>query len=160
MPQCFRDFLMGLIEFKDETMTTEQTAERVRKDFEAWYKLKHGFTGDHILFHTWDRNGKFINYEHRPLRDSWASYQAAIESQASIISGLKAQVAGLEKDAARYQWLRAPTSAVGLVIDKVSGEHEGLYGEAIKDYEYRAGEELDIAIDAAMNTPIPGESNE
>jgi hypothetical protein len=47
---------------------------------------------------------------------------------------------GMAKDAARYQWLRDPDQAVGHVIDKKSGSI----------WEYRAGEELDAAIDAAM----------
>ena len=55
-------------------------------------------------------------------------------------------------DAERYRWLRNPTSDVGLVIDKVSGEvpyHEGTRTGGYATYEYRAGDELDAAIDAA-----------
>lgn len=59
-----------------------------------------------------------------------------------------------EKDAARYRWLRSPDTDVSLVIDKRTGwvppdEHvEGVGG--YHTYEYRAGEELDTAIDSAM----------
>ena len=59
-----------------------------------------------------------------------------------------------EKDAERYRWLRNPDVDVSLVIDKRTGwvppdEHvEGVGG--YHTYEYRAGEELDTAIDSAM----------
>ena len=55
-------------------------------------------------------------------------------------------------DAERYRWLRDPAIDPGLVIDKVVGETPldefGCGG--YKRYEYRAGEELDDAIDAAI----------
>ena len=55
-------------------------------------------------------------------------------------------------DAERYRWLRDPAIDPGLVIDKVVGETPldefGCGG--YKHYEYRAGEELDDAIDAAI----------
>lgn len=50
------------------------------------------------------------------------------------------------KDAARYRWLRSPTQDVGNVIDKQVVE--GVW-------EYRAGDELDSAIDAAMLAAAP-----
>ena len=59
-----------------------------------------------------------------------------------------------EKDAERYRWLRSPDTDVSLVIDKRTGwvppdEHvEGVGG--YHTYEYRAGEELDAALDSAM----------
>lgn len=59
----------------------------------------------------------------------------------------------MRKDAERYRWLRNPTSDVGLVIDKVTGEvpyHEGTHTGGYATYEYRAGDELDSAIDAAL----------
>lgn len=60
------------------------------------------------------------------------------------------------RDAARYRWLRNPTTDVGLVIDKVVGEtpldEQGFGG--YKHYEYRAGDELDAAINAAMTKGV------
>lgn len=59
-----------------------------------------------------------------------------------------------EKDAERYRWLRSPDTDVSLVMDKRTGwvppdeRVEGVGG--YHTYEYRAGEELDAAIDAAM----------
>jgi hypothetical protein len=59
-----------------------------------------------------------------------------------------------QKNAARYQWLRNPNTNVSLVLDKRTEWVEtdetvsGVGGYWI--YEYRAGEELDVAIDAAM----------
>lgn len=62
------------------------------------------------------------------------------------------------KDAERYRWLRNPNQDVGLVLDKRVGfvppdeAFPGVGGYHI--YEYRAGEELDAAIDAArQSTP-------
>ena len=54
---------------------------------------------------------------------------------------LRAEVEALRKDAERYRWLRNPDQDVALVLDKMVSS--GVY-------EYRAGDELDAAIDAAM----------
>lgn len=58
------------------------------------------------------------------------------------------------KDAARYRWLRDPQSDVALVLDKQTGyvpEDERIPGiGGYHTYEYRAGEELDAAIDEAI----------
>ena len=59
----------------------------------------------------------------------------------------------LRLDAERYRWLRDPTQPVGLVLDKVVGgtpadESTGTGG--YRNYEYRAGDDLDAAIDTAM----------
>ena len=67
---------------------------------------------------------------------------------------LKAENERLRKDAERYQWLRDPKTDIALVIDKVVDEipsEEGTGYDGLKVYEYRAGEELDAAIDAAMS---------
>jgi hypothetical protein len=56
------------------------------------------------------------------------------------------------QDAVRYRWLRDPKNDVAKVIDKVSGEmpyDEGTRTGGYLMYEYRSGEELDSAIDAA-----------
>lgn len=71
------------------------------------------------------------------------------------------------RDAARYRWLRDPNTDVALVLDKKTGyvpideRVPGVGG--CHTYEYRAGEELDAAIDAAMSTarasePVTAES--
>lgn len=58
----------------------------------------------------------------------------------------------MREDAERYRWLRDPSVYVGKVIDKVAGYEPmtelGTGGYPI--YEYRAGPELDAAIDAAI----------
>lgn len=59
----------------------------------------------------------------------------------------KAECEALRVDVGRYRWLRNPSQDVGLVLDKRVGETD--YGHLV--LEYRAGEELDTAIDAAMN---------
>lgn len=62
--------------------------------------------------------------------------------------------ADVVRDAERYRWLRNPAQEVGLVLDKRVGESKSGYGI----YEYRAGEELDAAIDAAIEREILGET--
>ena len=58
------------------------------------------------------------------------------------------------KDAARYRWLRDPTTDVSLVLDKRTGyvpADEQVPGVGdYYTYEYRAGIELDAAIDSAL----------
>lgn len=70
----------------------------------------------------------------------------------SVIRDLIARLRAAEKDAARYRWLRNPAQDVAMVLDKVTGhvpvDSFGAGGYAT--YEYRAGEELDQAIDTAM----------
>lgn len=61
----------------------------------------------------------------------------------ATILALIQHVRELKRDAARYRWLRNPDQDVALVLDKMTGS--GVY-------EYRAGEELDAAIDSAMTT--------
>jgi hypothetical protein len=57
--------------------------------------------------------------------------------------------ADVVRDAARYRWLRNPTTDPALVIDK-------RVGPSFWDYEYRAGDALDAAIDAAIEREILG----
>jgi len=59
----------------------------------------------------------------------------------------------LRVNAERYLWLRNPDRDVSLVLDKVTGYveyHEGTQTGGYSTYEYRAGDELDTAIDTAM----------
>ena len=53
------------------------------------------------------------------------------------------QIKRMARDAERYRWLRNPTTDPALVIDK-------RVGPSFWDYEYRAGDALDAAIDAAI----------
>ncbi|ELM3819015.1 hypothetical protein RYY35_005877 [Pseudomonas aeruginosa] len=68
------------------------------------------------------------------------------------LRGLIARLRAAEADAKRYRWLRNPDQDVSLVLDKVSGEvpadEFGCGGYLA--YESRSGDELDAAIDAAM----------
>lgn len=82
----------------------------------------------------------------------WTEFKKACTPDA--IRALLDRLEKAEKDAERYRWLRNPDTDVSLVIDKRTGwvppdEHvEGVGG--YHTYEYRAGEELDTAIDSAM----------
>ena len=62
--------------------------------------------------------------------------------------------AGVLGDAERYRWLRNPTTDVALVLDKRTAwvpPDDVVHGVGGHwSYEYRAGDELDAAIDAAM----------
>ena len=60
---------------------------------------------------------------------------------------LISEVESLKKDAARYRWLRDESIDPGSVIDKKIGHS---YVGDYPIYEYRAGQELDDAIDAEM----------
>ena len=70
---------------------------------------------------------------------------------------LQAKLATLEADAERYRWLRDPTTDVSLVLDKRTSwvpPDENVPGVGgYHTYEYRAGDELDAAIDAAKGGP-------
>lgn len=82
----------------------------------------------------------------------------------SLLAASKAAPAKLtdetEKQAARYRYLRDPKINVALVIDKVTGavpaDEFGCGG--YRTYEYRAGDELDAAIDAAITAQVSGQS--
>ncbi|MFK0939835.1 hypothetical protein ACIUXF_07540 [Pseudomonas aeruginosa] len=67
-------------------------------------------------------------------------------------AGYRRQEEEIKRNADRYLWLRNPDQDVSLVLDKVSGEvpadEFGCGG--YRTYEYRSGDELDAAIDAAM----------
>jgi len=71
-----------------------------------------------------------------------------------------APAAGDARDAARYRWLRDPKSDPALVLDKRTGYvpvDETIPGVGgYHTYEYRAGEELDAAIDAAISASQQG----
>lgn len=85
------------------------------------------------------------------LDSAFRPYFSADQMQA-YAAPLIARVAELQADAERYRWLRAPDTDVSLVLDKVVGyEPIGPGGTGGYNlYEYRAGDELDSAIDAAI----------
>ena len=62
---------------------------------------------------------------------------------------LIAEIESLKKDAARYRWLRDESIDPGAVIDKNVGIFNSEDG-GYPIWEYRAGKELDDAIDTAM----------
>lgn len=63
-----------------------------------------------------------------------------------LLSELRTKLEALDRDAARYRWLRDEDSQVCGVLDKVVGELPS--GSPIFEYPY--GDELDSRIDAAM----------
>ena len=75
-----------------------------------------------------------------------------VEQLRDQLAAVTAERDRLRKDAERYRWLRNPDQNVSLVLDKMTGEipadEFGCGG--YRTYEYRAGAELDDAIDAAM----------
>jgi len=84
-------------------------------------------------------------------RNDWdASYIAT--ACPSKVQSLIARLRAAEADAKRYRWLRNPDQDVALVLDKITGHVpvDRFGGGGYPTYEYRAGEELDQAIDAAM----------
>ncbi|HFX1372241.1 TPA: hypothetical protein ACRL92_005762 [Pseudomonas aeruginosa] len=74
------------------------------------------------------------------------------QAKALYEAGYRRQEEEIKRNADRYLWLRNPDQDVSLVLDKVSGEvpadEFGCGG--YRTYEYRSGDELDAAIDAAM----------
>lgn len=88
----------------------------------------------------------------KKLRE-YASYGEAV-SHKTVLDLLDILEAA-QKDAARYRWLRDENTDVALVLDKRTNytppSDDGLTGGSW-DYEYRCGDELDSAIDAAMQS--------
>lgn len=89
--------------------------------------------------------------------DSPREMQAVLRAVSKRLKALAAPTtaAADAKDAARYRFLRNPQTNVNGIIDKRTGwieydEGTGTGGYGI--YEFRAGEELDAAIDAAITT--------
>lgn len=85
---------------------------------------------------------------------------ALVANDSECVKIIYAGLAENDLDAARYRWVRDPSSNAALVLDKVSGEvpyDEGTQTGGYLTYEYRSGEELDAAIDAARGilTPDP-----
>ena len=70
-----------------------------------------------------------------------SDHLAALSAVTAERGALRVEVESMRKDAERYRWIRNPDQVVGHVIDKMVSS--GVY-------EYRAGDELDDAIDDAM----------
>lgn len=111
------------------TVATEGEKDE-RQKFEAWHKREFGSFVPEVTNHY----NRWLGWEGR--------------------SSVAAPAAGDALDAARYRWLRDPQTDVALVLDKRTGyvpEDESIPGVGgYHTYEYRAGEELDAAIDAAI----------
>lgn len=82
------------------------------------------------------------NYTSYAERGTWVcELEDKVESLERQNAELRARLQEVEKDAARYRWLRNPSHDVALVIDKqIAPGH----------WAYRAGGELDDALDQAM----------
>lgn len=122
-------------------------AQDERQAFEAWFTrndetkdmaeraVRRSPSGAYVLMQTYT---------------AWEIWQAARS---------RAPAAGDALDAKRYRWLRDPQSDPALVLDKRTGyvpEDESVRGVGgYYTYEYRAGEELDAAIDAALAAQVP-----
>jgi hypothetical protein len=101
-----------------------------------------------------DSKDKFVTHaDYKALEEVTVGLRFMNDDAHREIQRLKAELAECRADAERYRWLRDPTSAVGLVIDKLTGEipyDEGTQTGGYGTYEYRAGDELDDAIDNAI----------
>ena len=101
----------------------------------------YGYDGLSALMHE-DADGGWVRSEnYDALRLELAEASADFVRIANERDALLAERDALAKDAERYRWLRNPDQDVALVLDKMVSS--GVY-------EYRAGDELDAAIDAAM----------
>jgi hypothetical protein len=121
-------------------------------------KAAGGSIGDDRKFCRLARAWDEADHDDGP--DPVATWEAFVAYTDSVIAARKAAVGVLtdetEKQAARYRWLRDPTTDVALVIDKVTGgvPVDEMGGGGYRTYEYRAGEELDAAIDAAIESAL------
>ena len=128
------------------TSTAPGDAQDERQAFEAWAE-DNGFVLDCDFFET---TGQYYEDNETQLAyDIWRAARASVSAPA----------AGDALDAARYRWLRDPQTDVALVLDKRTGyvpEDESVPGVGgYHTYEYRAGEELDAAIVAALAAQVP-----
>ena len=134
-------------------------AERVKE----LVKLTDAVRSDKAELH------KAIDAMQSALDDAVAKLAARDAEVSAVRTGLNelnkllcvkdAEVERLRKDAERYRWLRCPKQDVSLVLDKRTGfvpiSDDGLAG-GYWIYEYRAGDELDAAIDAALSEEVKG----
>lgn len=80
--------------------------------------------------------------------DRIACHSNVVSIQSDLLR-LKQENESMKKDAARYRWLRDESIDPGAVIDKKVGTFNSEDG-GYPIWEYRAGKELDDAIDTAM----------
>lgn len=94
-----------------------------------------------------------MNYTREQIEEAIKVLQPNKAFASKIIRQLLAENDAMREDAERYRWLRDPKQDVSLVLDKRTGyvpadeQISGVGG--YHTYEYRAGAELDAAIDAA-----------
>jgi hypothetical protein len=94
----------------------------------------------------------------RELEPNWNAYGGSRDSAVNLcITSVRALLTAAgssqedAKDAARYRWLRDPENDIAFVIDKPVMESVNPFGDCeVMEYEYRSGQELDEAIDAAL----------
>lgn len=102
-----------------------------------------------------DPDGRWVRFD---------DVQSLLTATSAASTTGAARTAEQVRDAERYRWLRNPDTDVALVLDKRTGfvpPDESVPGAGgFYTYEYRAGEELDAAIDAAMARPTPTNSSE
>lgn len=99
--------------------------------------------------HIYAADGKRVASYYMLSRDddqNEANATHIAQANPSAVLELITRLRAAEKDAARYHWLRNPDQDVGNVIDKRIGTPHDITGV----WEYRAGDELDNAIDDAM----------
>ena len=118
-----------------EAATKCYGAMRVEKDYNGVYQVVGA--GSWNILSAW----------HTPDGKSKDNAEFHAASSPDAVLELIAEVESLKKDAARYRWLRDESIDPGSVIDKKIGHS---YVGDYPIYEYRAGQELDDAIDAEM----------
>ena len=117
-------------------MDEKQTAA-LREAFERHWtehlqKRDPAFSKSHMQ--RWHDTGKYIPVG---AEDAWQEWLACYQHLAPMV-----------EDAERYRWLRNPNHDIEPVIDQ-RDEDATIDGIPTVIYEYRSGEELDKAIDAA-----------
>lgn len=96
----------------------------------------------------------FLSYSNLSFEPEEVKEKLLKAYEANWVAGPQASAEQDALDAERYRWLRNPDQDVSLVLDKRAGwvpEDESVPGVGgYHIYEYRAGTELDEAIDAAI----------
>lgn len=127
----------------------------------AWL-VGNDSVGPHALRHTDPKGWKYSaglmkisdhEVEVARLRAELQNAAKAALDATALACEKEREADALRVNAERYLWLRNPDRDVSLVLDKVTGYveyHEGTQTGGYSTYEYRAGDELDTAIDAAM----------
>jgi hypothetical protein len=124
---------------------SREAAPDMRAAYEVW-------AADNLPQYSSGREPTWGTVEANVRAETWNAWRAALAQQGASHAANAGE--DTERDAARYRWLRNPSIDVGLVLDKRTGwvpPDESCPGVGgYHTYEYRAGEELDAAIDAAI----------